>query len=41
MNVNILLYSKASDHQELIISVEALTNLVDEAREQLRNNSNW
>lgn len=41
MNVNILLYSKASDHQELLSSVEALTNLVDEAREQLRNNSNW
>ena len=41
MNVNILLYSKTNSHQELVDSVNELTNLVELEREQLRNNSNW
>ncbi len=41
MNVEVLRYSKASDHRELVSSVEALTELVDAERAQLRETSNW
>lgn len=41
MNVKVLLYSKAGDHNELMVSVKELTELVEAERENLRKTSNW
>ena len=41
MNLNILLYSPANNHAELINSLDELVSLVEQQRDELRKNANW
>jgi hypothetical protein len=41
MNISLVAYSAASDHQELADSIARLVELVEVEREQLRDSGNW